>query len=200
MGGLGNKVAEKDENFVSLAAKAQQTVTSKLSLANPKLWSVADPNLYIVRTEVYQGDKKIQSRDQETGFRLVEFDKDRGFKLNGQAMKLQGVSMHHDQGGLGAKAYYDAIERQFEILKDMGVNAVRVTHNPAARAMKDIANRKGMLLIDEAFDTWEHAKNGNTNDYARYFNTPVGKVADKLVGTMSQTQTWAELFLCLKFN
>ena len=191
-GGLGNKVAEKDENFVSLAAKAQQTVTSKLSLANPKLWSVADPNLYIVRTEVYQGDKKIQSRDQETGFRLVEFDKDRGFKLNGQAMKLQGVSMHHDQGGLGAKAYYDAIERQFEILKDMGVNAVRVTHNPAARAMKDIANRKGMLLIDEAFDTWEHAKNGNTNDYARYFNTPVGKVADKLVGTMSQTQTWAE--------
>ncbi|XCY70734.1 glycoside hydrolase family 2 TIM barrel-domain containing protein [Streptococcus iniae] len=68
--------------------------------------------------------------------------------------------MHHDQGGLGAKAYYDAIDRQLTILKDMGVNAVRVTHNPSSRFMRDIANRKGILLVDEAFDTWRFAKTG----------------------------------------
>ncbi len=68
--------------------------------------------------------------------------------------------MHHDQGALGSAAYYNAIERQVSILKRMGVNAIRVTHNPASRALKDIANRMGMLLIDEAFDGWRDYKNG----------------------------------------
>ncbi|NQJ21448.1 DUF4982 domain-containing protein [Streptococcus suis] len=193
-GSLGRQVAEATSSVQTVAANASGSLSTNLSLTNPKLWSVDSPNLYIVRTEVFDGETKLQTREQETGFRYIEFDKDTGFKLNGQMMKLQGVSMHHDQGGLGARAYYDAIERQVEILKEMGVNAIRVTHNPAARALKDIANRKGMLLIDEAFDTWEHAKNGNTNDYARFFNTQIGQTANKLVGA-SSSQTWAEFHI-----
>ncbi|HFI0143924.1 TPA: beta-N-acetylglucosaminidase domain-containing protein [Streptococcus suis] len=193
-GSLGTEVAQATSAVQALAANTSGSLSTNLRLVNPKLWSVDNPSLYIVRTEVFDGETKLQTREQETGFRYIEFDKDTGFKLNGQKMKLQGVSMHHDQGGLGARAYYDAIERQVEILKEMGVNAIRVTHNPAARALKDIANRKGVLLIDEAFDTWEHAKNGNTNDYARFFNRPIGQIADKLVGA-NPSQTWAEFHI-----
>ncbi|MFA9468432.1 beta-N-acetylglucosaminidase domain-containing protein [Streptococcus sp. E24BD] len=192
-GSLGTTVAETQTTSPqTVAAGARSAIDNSLTVIKPKLWSVDNPHLYVLRTEVLKDGQVIQSRDQETGFRYTAFDKDTGFKLNGQNLKLQGVSMHHDQGGLGARAYYDAIERQFTILKDMGVNAVRVTHNPASRAMKDIANRKGMLLIDEAFDTWEHAKNGNTNDYARFFNRQIGTSVRNLNGVTSPEQTWAE--------
>lgn len=192
-GSLSEKaLVSKEVDAGSLAANETRSVDSQLKLAGVKLWTLDNPNLYVIRTEVYQDGVKVQSRDQETGFRYIRYDKDKGFSLNGQLLKLQGVCLHHDQGGLGAQAYYDAIERQFDILKEMGVNAVRVTHNPASRVMKDIANRKGMLLIDEAFDTWEHAKNSNTQDYARYFNRKLGEVATHLVGAKDANQTWAE--------
>ncbi|MFC3927820.1 family 20 glycosylhydrolase, partial [Streptococcus caprae] len=191
-GSLGDKMAESALTPISSIEAGQETdLTTDFKLVTPKLWSLDTPNLYILRTEVFQNGQQLQSKDQEMGFRYTEFDKDTGFKLNGKAMKLQGVSMHHDQGSLGARAYYDAVERQFEILKDMGVNAVRVTHNPSSRVMKDIANRKGMLLIDEAFDTWEYAKNENTNDYARFFNRQIGSMAEHLNGAKVD-QTWAE--------
>ncbi|MEI2401003.1 glycoside hydrolase family 2 TIM barrel-domain containing protein, partial [Paenibacillus phytohabitans] len=113
-----------------------------------------------------------------------------GFYLNGEAVKLKGVSMHSDQGALGAAAHYRAMERQIEILLEMGVNAIRVTHNPAADELIEIANRKGMLIIDEAFDTWVASKNGNYNDYAAWFNKPVGD--NPLLGATAN-MTWAEL-------
>ncbi|MGT2609656.1 discoidin domain-containing protein [Streptococcus zalophi] len=192
-GSLGQQIhATELSSSQAILANQTGTVNSSFKLVNPKLWSVDNPNLYVLRTEVYKDGQKIQTNQQEVGFRFVSFDANTGFKLNGQAMKLKGVSMHHDQGSLGASAYYDAVERQFELLKDMGVNTVRVTHNPSARVMKDIANRKGMMLIDEAFDTWIHAKNGNTYDYARWFNQQLGTTAQHLNGARSAEQTWAE--------
>ncbi|MCU9533046.1 discoidin domain-containing protein [Streptococcus sp. CSL10205-OR2] len=192
-GSLGREVHATDlSDSLAILANQTGTVNSTFKLVNPKLWSVENPNLYVLRTEVYKDGQKIQTNQQEVGFRFVSFDANTGFKLNGQAMKLKGVSMHHDQGSLGASAYYDAVERQFELLKDMGVNTVRVTHNPSARVMKDIANRKGMMLIDEAFDTWIHAKNGNTYDYARWFDQQLGETAQHLNGAKGTEQTWAE--------
>ncbi|HFU4123490.1 TPA: beta-N-acetylglucosaminidase domain-containing protein [Streptococcus suis] len=191
-GKVGTKVAEKTSSLTTISSQTSSKIRTEFDINNLKLWSVSNPHLYIVRTEILDGATVVQSRDQETGFRYIEFDNVSGFKLNGEKLKLQGVSMHHDQGGLGARAYYDAIERQFEILKGMGVNAVRVTHNPAARAMKDIANRMGMLLIDEAFDTWERPKNSNVNDYSRFFNRTIGTTAENLVGARAQDQQWSE--------
>ncbi|MCB5496082.1 glycoside hydrolase family 2 TIM barrel-domain containing protein, partial [Mediterraneibacter gnavus] len=79
--------------------------------------------------------------------------------------KLKGVCLHHDQGALGAVANRDAIERQVKILKEMGCNAIRVTHNPAASVLLEVCNENGMLVINEAFDGWTEYKNGNVNDY-----------------------------------
>ncbi len=88
-------------------------------------------------------------------------------------MKLKGVCMHHDQGALGAASYYRAVERQMEIMKEMGVNAIRVTHNPASEMLLEICDRLGLLVINEAFDTWTNSKNGNVNDFSKFFNTPI---------------------------
>ena len=88
-------------------------------------------------------------------------------------MKLKGVCMHHDQGALGAEAWERAIERQVDILKEMGCNSIRVTHNPAAEELIEICNAKGILVIEEVFDGWKWAKNGNRNDYARFFDQTI---------------------------
>ncbi|MBJ8325757.1 discoidin domain-containing protein [Streptococcus sp. CSL7591-lung] len=191
-GQLGKKVAESTMTKAhSIGKGSKAKVASHLMVTSPKLWSVENPNLYIVRTEVFKDGKKIQTNEQEIGFRFIKFDKDKGFYLNGKNVKLQGVSMHHDQGALGSAAYYDSIERQVDILKGMGVNAIRVTHNPSAKALRDVANRKGMLIIDEAFDTWLYAKNSNYNDYSRFFDKQIGDSVTGLLNA-SPNQKWSE--------
>ncbi|MBF0779550.1 MULTISPECIES: glycoside hydrolase family 2 TIM barrel-domain containing protein [unclassified Granulicatella] len=190
-GMLGAQVASAQDVLQEVSAKQDITVNSNFVVTQPKLWSPEHPNLYVLRTELFKQGEKIQEVNQEMGFRYIQFDANTGFSLNGSPVKLKGVSMHHDQGALGSAAYYDAIERQFLILKQMGVNAVRVTHNPSARAMKDVANRVGMLLIEEAFDTWHYAKNGNTNDYAKWFTRSLGEDGKLLEHALSE-QTWAE--------
>ena len=136
---------------------------------NPELWSTTNPALYTVRTEVKIGEEVVDTYDTEYGFRYFKFDENSGFSLNGTNMKLKGVCMHHDQGALGAEAWKRAIERQVEILKEMGCNSIRVTHNPAAEELINICNEKGILVVEEMFDGWQNAKNGNNNDYARFF-------------------------------
>ncbi|WP_343246967.1 Ig-like domain-containing protein [Diplocloster hominis] len=142
----------------------QQTVP----VAKPKLWDNDHPNLYYVLTEVVEEGVTVDTYKTDFGFRWYQFDPDHGFSLNGKSMKLFGVCMHHDQGSLGAAANYRAIERQMETMKEMGVNAIRVTHNPAADELLDICNKMGLLVIDEAFDCWESSK--RTNDYGRFFD------------------------------
>jgi len=149
--------------------------TSELSVEKPHLWSVDDPYLYKVKTTILAADGSVlDTYEEDYGFRWFGFDRETGFSLNGTKMKLQGVSMHHDQGALGSAAEPTAIERQVRMLKDMGVNAIRVTHNPAAKTLINIANRLGMMLIDEAFDGWTYSKNGNSEDYTKYLKQPIG--------------------------
>ncbi len=168
-------------------------INAEFTVSNPKLWDIESPNLYTVRTEVKVGDKVVDTYDTEYGFRYTKSDKDTGFYLNGKAVKLKGVCMHHDQGALGAVANRRAIERQVEILQEMGCNSIRVTHNPAAQNLIDVCNEKGILVIEEIFDGWHHAKNGNREDFAKYFNKQVGE-KNKLVGATSN-MTWAEFSL-----
>ena len=159
----------------------------------PKLWSTAAPNLYVVRTEVKVGGQVKDIYDTDFGFRYFRFDKDTGFYLNGAPLKLKGVCMHHDQGALGAENHYDAVERQVDILMDMGCNSIRVTHNPASQNLIDICNEKGILVIEEMFDGWYRAKNGNRNDFARFFWTDIP--AETRLIHAEEGMCWAEFSL-----
>ncbi|WP_162011658.1 glycoside hydrolase family 2 TIM barrel-domain containing protein [Streptococcus sp. S784/96/1] len=170
-------------------------VSQVIKVPNLILWNPEQPQCYTVRVRLYLDGVCIQSREQETGFRYLSFYRETGFRLNDKAMTFKGVCLHHDQGSLGAAAYPDAIERQFKLLKNMGVNSIRVTHNPSARVFKDLANKLGLLLIEEAFDTWQHTKNGNVNDYAKWFHQPIGQTAQHLHGAESSEQEWHDFHL-----
>ena len=182
----------------SIAAGASADVTSTITAASPKLWSIKNPNLYTVRTEVLNGDTVLDTYDTEYGFRWTGFDATSGFSLNGEKVKLKGVSMHHDQGSLGAVANRRAIERQVEILQKMGVNSIRTTHNPAAKALIDVCNEKGVLVVEEVFDMWNRSKNGNTEDYGKWFGQAIA--GDNAVLGGDKDETWAKFDLTSTIN
>ena len=177
----------------TVASGESDEIEITLEAQSPALWSVDSPTLYTVRTEVKLGENTVDVYDTEYGFRYFDFDNNTGFSLNGQNTKLKGVCMHHDQGALGAKANARAIARQIEILKQMGCNAIRVTHNPAADELIQTCNEQGMLVIDEAFDTWLYAKNGNSNDYAKWFNQTID--GDNQILGAGDGMTWAQFDL-----
>ena len=166
----GNAAGSTVTNEVELAAKSTKDVKQEVSVIAPKLWSTEDTNLYTMKTEIVEDNKVLDTYETEYGFRYFDFDNNTGFSLNGEKIKLKGVCLHHDQGALGAVANRDAIERQVKILKEMGCNAIRVTHNPAASVLLEVCNENGMLVINEAFDGWTEYKNGNVNDYTSHFN------------------------------
>lgn len=179
---------------VEVAAGSSADIDATAQVNNPTLWDTSDnPALYTVRTEVRVNDQVVDTYDTEYGFRYFRFDSDNGFYLNGEAMKLQGVCMHHDQGSLGSEAWESAISRQVKIMKEMGCNSIRVTHNPASDELIQACNEQGILVIDEAFDGWAWPKNGNSNDYARFFNTMI----DASNGIMGKEEdmTWAQFDL-----
>ena len=182
----------------SIAAGASADVTSTITAASPKLWSIKNPNLYTVRTEVLNGGKVLDTYDTEYGFRWTGFDAASGFSLNGEKVKLKGVSMHHDQGSLGAVANRRAIERQVEILQKMGVNSIRTTHNPAAKALIDVCDEKGVLVVEEVFDMWNRSKNGNTEDYGKWFGQAIA--GDNAVLGGDKDETWAKFDLTSTIN
>lgn len=168
----GKEVAASELTAVT-ADKAEQTLT----VANPELWTVktSSPALYKAVTAVYNGETKVDEVESTFGFKYVEFDRETGFSLNGENMKLKGVCMHHDQGALGAAANYHAVYRQMKIMKDMGANAIRVTHNPASEALLRACDELGLLVINEAFDHFYYSKNLNRNDFARWFKVAIGE-------------------------
>ncbi len=149
-------------------AGADVTDHQVMTIEHPRLWSPEDPHLYRLETEVSRlsGDV-VESVAQNLGFRELVFDPDRGLELNGCPYKLNGVCEHHDLGALGAAFNTAALRRRFTILKEMGVNAVRTSHNPPAPEWMDLADRMGLLVFSEAFDMWERPK--NRFDYARFF-------------------------------
>lgn len=162
----GNKVGDSTSTQV-INANSTYKYDQNIEVKNPELWGTENPYLYSVVTTVLIDNEVVDEYETEFGMRWFDITTDNGFFLNGEQMKLEGVCMHHDQGALGAVANEAAIRRQVKILKDMGVNSIRVTHNPAAQVLIDICNEEGILLIDEAFDTWYGGK--KTYDYGRFF-------------------------------
>jgi len=130
-------------------------IDQRLSLADPHLWDIDDPHLYTVLTEVKAGRKLLDSYRTPLGIRTFHFDADKGFFLNGRAMKLQGVCLHQDAGCLGVAVPDRAYERRLRILKDFGVNAIRCSHNPPSPEFLTICDTLGLVVIDEAFDKWK---------------------------------------------
>ena len=157
---------------VTVAAGATGTATSNPVVSAPALWSIETPNLYTVVTELSVGGNVVDTYETNFGFRWFEFNSS-GFHLNGNAVKLNGVCMHHDQGALGSAAYYDAMYRQLSIMKEMGCNAIRTAHNPADEQYIQICSELGLLVIEETFDGLVDYKNENTNDFSKYFEKTV---------------------------
>ena len=147
--------------------------TQHLKVTEPKLWSVGDGQLYDITVTLFKGDEAIDEKTQKLGFRRAEFTADRGFFLNGKHVKLHGVCEHHDLGALGAAFNKHAFERKLLKLREMGVNAIRTSHNPPAEEMLELCDRLGFLVLDEGFDMWEMSK--TEFDYARFFKEWVAK-------------------------
>ena len=138
-----------------------------VTLTNIKPWDISEPNLYKIVCTLSENGTAIQTETITTGFRTTRFDTNEGFFLNDVHLKLKGVCQHHDLGALGSAVNRSAIKRQLTILKSMGVNAVRTTHNMPAVELLELADEMGILIVDEAFDMWEMSK--TTYDYARFF-------------------------------
>jgi beta-galactosidase len=135
------------------------------NIPNPKLWSPETPNLYKLVIRVLSKGKLVDKYEATFGIRSFSFDAQKGFFLNNQPLKIKGVCLHHDLGALGAAFNYRAAERQLQILKEMGCNAIRVSHNPPAPEFLDLCDKMGFLVMDEAFDMWRKRKNKNKYDY-----------------------------------
>ena len=143
------------------------TLTQRISVANPALWSVEKPGLYRASVQVLQSGKRVDEKTTAFGIRTIHFDAQTGFSLNGKPLKLRGGCIHHDNGPLGAAAIDRAETRKIELLKQQGYNAVRMSHNPPSPGLLDACDRLGMLVIDEAFDMWVRPK--TPQDYHQYF-------------------------------
>ena len=163
----GAEVGKGSSAATSVTAGKTADVTHTATVSNPKLWSISSPTLYSVVTTVSVGGAVVDTYTTPFGIRTFAFDATKGFTLNGQSVKLNGTCNHHDLGALGAAVNNRAIEKHLQMLKDMGTNALRTSHNPPAPEFLDMADRMGILVMDEAFDCWDQGK--NTYDYARFF-------------------------------
>lgn len=132
--------------------------TASFNSTDPELWSVDDPMLYTLKISLYSGSELLDCVNVTFGYRTAEFDPDRGFLLNGEPVKLHGVCMHHDLGALGSALNEAALARQLRIMKEMGVNAIRTSHNMPARRLVQLCDEMGLLVDSEAFDMWEKPK------------------------------------------
>ena len=141
---------------------------SQLKVSRPQIWSCETPYIYKVVTTIEQNGKVVDTYETPTGFRTFKFDAEKGFSLNGKSMKINGVCQHHDLGCLGAAVNEDALYRQLRILKEMGTNAVRCSHNPPAPELLAMCDTMGLIVMDESFDMWRRRK--TKNDYARFFD------------------------------
>ncbi|WMJ89181.1 glycoside hydrolase family 2 TIM barrel-domain containing protein [Anaerocolumna sp. MB42-C2] len=163
----GNTVAVCQEEI--LLSKEVARYPQVLRIDNPLLWNLHDPNMYVLKTELIIKGRAIDSVSQNFGFRTLRFTSNEGFYLNEKQIKLHGVCEHHDLGALGAAVNKAALRRKFMILREMGVNAIRTSHNMPAVELMDLADELGFLVVSEAFDMWERPK--TEYDYARFFLT-----------------------------
>jgi len=162
------KVVARGQDEVELPAGGKTFSEQKLAVKPAKLWSPASPNLYCAEVELLVDGKAVDAVSEKFGIRKIEVDSEHGFRLNGEAIKLRGGCLHHDNGPLGAAAIDRAEERRVELMKAFGFNAIRTSHNPPSPAFLDACDRLGMLVLDEAFDCWVHGK--KPEDYHRFFD------------------------------
>lgn len=162
----GETIAEA-ETRVSIAAQAERVFIQNFVVEHPALWSPETPSLYRVETELVTGGQVVDSETNSFGIRSLAWNAEQGFLLNGQAIKLKGGCVHHDNGVLGSTSLPRAEEKKVERLKASGFNAIRCAHNPPAPAFLDACDRLGMLVIDETFDCWREGK--NLFDYHMFF-------------------------------
>jgi beta-galactosidase len=158
---VGRAVASIPPATLQIAAGESASIETRGKIANPKLWGTGfhqKPNRYIAVTTVKQKGKIIDVYRTPFGIRSLRFDPDAGFFLNGEHIKLNGVCTHHDMGALGGAVNTRALQRQFELLAEMGANAIRTSHNPPAPELLDLADKMGFLVMDEAFDVWLQQK------------------------------------------
>ena len=164
---VGAAVAALATPAVSIKPGEKTVIPAQLNVKQPKLWSPEQPNRYVVETSVMQGGKLVDQYETPLGFRTIKFTADEGFVLNGKKYKIQGVCNHHDLGALGSAINTRALERQIGLLKEMGCNAIRTSHNPPAPELLELCDKMGMVVMVEAFDCWWSGK--KPNDYGRLF-------------------------------
>lgn len=161
------KFISSDETNSNPWDKENESFIHKIEIKNPQLWSVDKPQLYKVVTEVYYDGKLTDTYETPFGIRFFNFDAEKGFFLNGEHLKILGVCDHHDLGCLGSAVNTRALQRQLEILKEMGCNSIRTSHNPPAPELLDLCDKMGFIVQDETFDMWRKKK--TPYDYSRYF-------------------------------
>lgn len=155
----GGKLVANRREQLPVSQYTPFTSIQQFVIKQPLLWSINNPDLYKAVTTVYQNNIAVDDYTTFFGIRYFEFDSHKGFSLNGKQLKIHGVCMHHDLGALGAAFNINAARRQLKILKEMGCNAIRFSHNPPASEMLDLCDQMGFLVIDEAFDMWQKRKN-----------------------------------------
>lgn len=148
------QVVARDELTASLAAGQHKDLEANIDLNNPQRWDIDNPHLYTVLTQVFKGDQLCDTYETRFGVRSIRFDADHGFYLNERRVQLKGVNLHHGHGALGAAFYPRAMQRKLEIMKDMGVNAIRSSHNVPAPEVLELADEMGLLVFNEAFDKY----------------------------------------------
>ncbi len=159
----GDPVAVVAAMATQVGAGMEETFETQIPVPHPALWNLAHPNLYVAVTEVQQEGKLVDQSETVFGIRTIKFDPDKGFFLNGERVQLNGVCGHADLGALGMAFNDRAAERQLEILKEMGCNAFRTSHNMPAPELLDLCDRMGILVMDESLDCWRGGK--KPNDY-----------------------------------
>jgi beta-galactosidase len=157
----GLAVAKSESIVVNLRAHGSDTLTNLAQIRNPRLWGPGPtqvPNRYKAVTHVLEGGNTLDRYESFFGIRDVRFDPVNGIFVNGERIEIKGVNQHHDLGALGAAFSLRAVQRQLEMLRDMGCNAIRMSHNPPAPELLDLTDRMGFLVIDEIFDCWQRKK------------------------------------------
>jgi beta-galactosidase len=166
-GGAADVISTVRDPLGRVAGSARGA-SADISVRHPRLWSTEHPNLYTLQTRLVRHGRVVDRTSTTFGLRWFRFSPDAGFSLNGKRMKLHGVDLHHDQGALGAATDYGAVLRQMRIMKSMGVNALRTSHNPPSPELIAVCQRLGIVMMDEAFDTWRTPK--VEFDYGRFFD------------------------------
>lgn len=166
----GKVVAKGNGSDTQIGAGEQAELSGTIEVRDPQMWSPDNPYLYTIDVEVLEGRKQLDTETITTGLRTIRFDNEKGFFLNGQNIKMYGVCLHSDAGALGTAVPASVWEYRLQQLKRLGVNAIRMAHNPADPAFMDLCDRMGFLFMAESFDTWNSPKNHAEKGYNLYFD------------------------------